>query len=444
MPALFPDLPDQPAPAAPSGGAPRLRRPDRDQMILTPGSLDAMLPADHPARLVDAFVSRLDLGPLRDAIKSREGTPGHPAVDPAVLVTLWLYATVDGIGSARELARLCEFSLPYQWICGGVSLNHHTLSDARLAYDGWLDQTLTASLAALLSAGAIKLESVAQDGLRVRASAGAGSFRRRPTLERFVAEAETRVATLKAELGDDTGASRRRGEAARMRAATERLARVKAAVAALPEAEQRAVRNKKKAEQARVSTSDPEAAVMKMPDGGFRPAYNTQLAAETEHGLIVGLEVTATGADQPSLQPMVDQVTERCGRTPDNWLADGGFFNRETATNLAEEGITLYCPPPEPKADRAPGAATSKDTPAVAALRERMASEAGKTVYRQRARWIEWVNAGYRQRDWRQVPARGLAKVRTLVRWQALTHNMTRIMRAPALLAAFPGRLRLA
>src|ERR1700722_1910104 len=389
MPALFPDLPDQPAPAAPSGGAPRLRRPDRDQMILTPGSLDAMLPADHPARLVDAFVARLDLGPLRDAIKSREGTPGHPAADPAVLVTLWLYATVDGIGSARELARLCELSLPYQWICGGVSLNHHTLSDARLAYDGWLDQTLTASLAALLSAGAIKLESVAQDGLRVRASAGAGSFRRRPTLERFLAEAETRVAKLKAELGDDTGASRRRGEAARMRAAAERLARVKAAVAALPEAEQRAVRNKKKAEQARVSISDPEAAVIMK-------------------------------------------------------ISDGGFFNRDTATNLAEEGITLSCPPPEPKGDRAPGEATAKDTPAVAALRARMASEAGQTAYRQRARWIEWVNAGYRQRDWRQVPARGLAKVRTLVRWQALTHNMTRIMRAPALLAAFPGRLRLA
>src|SRR3984957_12377829 len=389
MPALFPDLPDQPAPAAPSGGAPRLRRPDRDQMILTPGSLDTMLPADHPARLVDAFVARLDLGPLRDAIKPRGAPPGPPAAAPAVLVTLWLYATVDGIGSARELARLCELSLPYQWICGGVSLNHHTLSDARLAYDGWLDQTLTASLAALLSAGAIKLESVAQDGLRVRASAGAGSFRRRPTLERFLAEAETRVATLKAELGDDTGASRRRGEAARMRAAAERLARVKAAVAALPEAEQRAVRNKKKAEQARVSISDPEAAViMKM--------------------------------------------------------SDGGFFNRDTATNLAEEGITLSCPPPAPKGDRAPGEATAKDTPAVAALRARMASEAGQTAYRQRARWIEWVNAGYRQRDWRQVPARGLAKVRTLVRWQALTHNMTRIMRAPALLAAFPGRLRLA
>jgi transposase len=413
-------------------------------MILTPGSLDDMLPADHQARLVDAFVARLDLGPLRDAIKSREGTPGHPAVDPAVLVTLWLYATIDGVGSARELARLCEMSLPYQWICGGVSMNHHTLSDARLAYAAWLDQTLTASLAALLAAGAIKLETVAQDGLRVRASAGAGSFRRRPTLERYLAEAEARVAALKAELGDEPGASRRRGEAARMRAAAERLARLKAAVAALPEAEKRAVRNKKKVEQARVSTTDPEAAVMKMPDSGFRPAYNTQLAAETEHGLVVGLDVTATGADQPSLEPMLDQVEGRTGRTPENWLADGGFFNRDTATALDEEGVTLYCPPHTPKGERAPGEAMANDTPAVAALRARMATEAGQAAYRQRARWIEWVNAGFRWRDWRQVPVRGLAKVRTLVKWQALTHNMTRIMRTPSLLAAFPERLRFA
>jgi hypothetical protein len=175
----------------------------------------------------------------------------------------------------------------------------HTLSKARLAYAAWLDDTLA---------------TVAQDWLRVRASAGAGSFRRRPTLERTLGEAAARVATLKAELGDDTAASRRRGEAARVRAAAQRLARLKAAVAALPEAEKRAVRNKKTAQQAQVSSTDPEATVMEMPSGGFRPAYNTQLAAETEHGLIVGVDVTTTGADQPSLQPMLDQVQRRTGQ----------------------------------------------------------------------------------------------------------------------------------
>ena len=319
--------------------------------------------------------------------------------------------------------------------------NHHTLSDARLEYTAWLDQTLTTSLAALLEAGAITLTTVAQDGLRVRASAGGGWFRRRPTLERFLAEAEARVAALKAELGEDTGASRRRAEAARARAAAERLARVRAAVAALPEAEKRAVRNKKQAEQARVSTTDSDAVVMKMPDGGFRPAFNTQLAAETGHGLIVGVAVTATGADQPSLAPMLDQVKERTGRTPENWLADGGFFNRDTTAAFDAAGVTVYCPPHAPKGDRAPGEAVEGDTEAVAVLRERMASEAGRAIYRQRARWIEWVNAGFRWRDWRQVPVRGLAKVRTLAMWQAMTHNMTRIMRTPALLAAFPARL---
>ena len=442
---LFDDLPEHVAAPSALGGGPRLRRPERHQMILSPGSLDTLLPADHPARLVEAFVSRLDVSRLREAIKSREGGPGHPAVDPAVLITLWLYATVDGIGSARELARLCELSLPYQWICGGVSLNHHTLSDARLGYDAWLDEILTTSLAALLNAGAIKLDSMAQDGLRVRASAGAGSFRRRATLERYLAEAEARVQTLKAELGDDTGASRRRSEAAQARAAAERLARVKAALAALPEAEKRAVRNKKKAAQARVSTSDAAAVVMKQPDGGFRPGYNTQLAAETEHGLIVGLDVTSTGADQPSLRPMLEQVKQRTGRTPRCWLADGGFFNRETATALAADGVTLYCPPHETHAgDRAADEADKRDTPAVAALRERMASAAGQAEYRQRARWIEWVNAGFRWRGWRQVPVRGVAKVVTLVRWQALAHNITRIVRTPELMAAFPARLRLA
>ena len=160
------------------------------------------------------------------------------------------------------------------------------------------------------------------------------------------------------------------------------------------------MRNKKKAEQARVSFTDPEAVVMKQPDGGFRPAYNTQLAAETEHGLIVGFDVTTTGADQPSLVPMVDQVKQRTGRTPANWLADGGFFNLHTVTQLSEVGVTLFCPPHAVHAGaRAAGEAVVTDTPAVVALRERMASEAGQARYRQRARWIEWVNAGLRARD---------------------------------------------
>ncbi len=437
MAELFGDLPEQGAPARVGAGAPRVRLPQRDQMILCPGSLDALLPADHMVRVVEAFVGRLDLSPLYTAIRAREGAPGHPPADPRLIVSLWLYATIEGVGSARELARLCETALPYQWLCGGVSMNHHTLSDARLACAAWLDQALISSIAALRQAGAITLTTVAQDGLRVRASAGAGSFRRRPKLEPFLAEARKQVETLKGELDGDARASLTRREAAARRAAEDRRRRLEAAVAALPEAEKRAVRNKKTAEQARVSSTDPEATVMKMPDGGFRPAYNTQIAVETEHGLIVGLEVTCTGGDQPSLEPMIQQIIERTGCQPTTVLADGGFFNRDSVTRLTKAGVELLIPPPKPKKDRAPEQPTSRDTPPVAELRERMAEAENQIRYRQRARWIEWTNAGWRNRDWRQVLVRGRDKVLAVARWQAMAHNFRCILRAEKLGAVF-------
>lgn len=438
MSELFEHLPDQRTPAPAGLPGPRLRRPDRDQMILCPGSLDALLAAEHMVRSVEAFVGTLDLSPLYDAIRAREGTPGHPPADPRLIVSLWLYATIDGVGSARELARLCETMLPYQWLCGGVSVNHHSLSDARLACAAWLDQALISSIAVLCQAGAVTLNTVAQDGLRVRAAAGAGSFRRRPTLERCLAEAREQVATLKRELDGDARASLTRREAAARRAAADRQRRLAQAVAALPEAAARAVRNKKPAAEARVSMTDPEAVVMKMPDGGFRPAYNAQLAAETEHGLIVGLAVSTTGADQPSLEPMVAQIVERTGRQPATVLVDGGYFNRDSVTRLSQAGVELLMPLREPKpADRDAGAPLAGDTTEVAALRRRMQDPASKPRYQQRARWIEWVNAGARNRGLYRFGVRGVANVRVVLGWQAMAHNFGCILRSGTLRAVF-------
>jgi len=437
MGELFGDLPEQATPVSEGRGAPRVRRPQRDQMELCPGTLDMLLPADHVVRLVDAFVGSLDLSALYAAIRACEGTPGHPPADPRLMVALWLYATIDGVGSARELARLCETALPYRWLCGNVGVNYHTLSDMRLACAAWLDDALVSSIAALCAAGAITLNTVCQDGMRVRASAGTGSFRRRPRLEHFLVEARAQVAALKRELEGDAAASLNRKQAAEKRAAAERQRRLEQAVATLPEAEKRAVRNKRKAEQARVSFTDPDAVVMKMPDGGFRPAYNTQLAAETEHGLVVGLDVTTTGADQPSLEPMIEQIAKRTGRQPDTVLADGGFFNCDSVTRLSRAGMELLIPPHQPNKDRPPDQPTPRDTPEVAALRVRMANGDNQARYRQRARWIEWVNAGFRNRGWRQVSVRGLAKVRAVVRWQAMAHNFGCILRAEALRQVF-------
>ena len=223
MDELF-DLPPTDAVSVePQGrGRPRLQRPNRDQITLRPSDLESLLPADHRARLVWAFVEGLDLSAFHETIKAVEGHAGRPPIDPAILVTLWLYATLEGVGSARALDRLCDEHDAYRWIAGGVSVNHHTLADFRVTEADLLEDLLVGSVAALLVTGEVTLVRVAHDGIRVRASAGAASFRRRPRLEAALADAEAQVAALKTELDDDPGATTRRVAAARERAARER------------------------------------------------------------------------------------------------------------------------------------------------------------------------------------------------------------------------------
>jgi transposase len=187
-------------------------------------ALDELLPEDHQARIVWAYVDGLDLSELVESIQAVEGGPGHAPADPRILMTLWLYATLRGVGSARELNRLCTQHLAYQWICGDVSMNYHTLSDFRSLQGDLLDRLLTESVAGLMAEGLVTLDRVAQDGMKVRASAGAASFRREPTLEDLLAEAEAQVAQLRQELGSDPAASKTRQQAARQRAARVRAA----------------------------------------------------------------------------------------------------------------------------------------------------------------------------------------------------------------------------
>ncbi len=435
MEDLFGGLPEQGSGGCEVAGRPRLREAERRQVTLRIASLDDLLAAVHPARLVWRFVEGLDLGALHAGIRSVAGHRGHPAADPKILVSLWLYATLRGVGSARELARLCRDHVAYQWLCGGVSMNHHTLSDFRTGHAQWLDATLTASVAVLLHQGVVTLERVAQDGMRVRASAGAASFRRGPSLHRCRQEAAAQVAALKAELAADPAAGTRRRQAARQRAAAERAARVEAALAALPQVAAQRRRNGSKGE-ARASTTDPEARVMKMADGGFRPAYNVQFAADTGSQVVVGVAVSAHGSDQPALEPMVGQIAARYARLPGDYLVDGGFVALERIERLSEQGVTLYAPPPTPRNGRDPAAALDTDSPAIAAWRARMQTEAGQCVYRDRAATIECVNAQARNRGLTRLAVRGLTKVRAIALWHALAHNLARILSLPAAVTA--------
>jgi len=409
-------------------GRPRLQRPRREQITLRPSDLESLLPPEHRARLVWAFVEGLDLSAFHERIRATEGHSGRPPIDPAILVSLWLYATLEAVGSARALDRLCDEHDAYRWICGGVGVNYHTLADFRVAAAELLDELLAQSVAALLVTGEVTMARVAHDGVRVRASAGAGSYRGRRGLGRALEDAEAQVAALRAELDDDPGATSRRTAAARERAALERAARVRAALDALPELEAAKRRNKRPETEARASTTDPEARVMRLGDGGYRPAYNGQLTTDVASGLVCGVEVTNQGTDAGELGPALDRLERAFGRRPAEMLADGGYVSLAEIDDLAACGTVLYAPPMtgRPRADQR--ASRHPDSPAVAAWRERMATAGAAAVYRQRAATAEWVNALARNRGLQQYRVRGLAKVRSVLLWFALAHNLDRTL----------------
>ncbi len=405
-------------------GAPRLKRANRSQLLLRPVDLEATLPADHEARSLWRVVERLDLSGFLAPIRAREGEPGQSTIDPAILITLWLYATSQGVGSARELDRLCGEHDAYRWICGGVSVNYHTLSDFRVNHRVALDELFTQVLAVMMREGLVTLSRVAQDGTRVRASAGADSFRRERTLTELLSESQAQVEHVKG-LAEDATVTLREA-AARKRAAKEREERVERALDELPK-----IRESKKTEadklEARASTTDPEARVMKMGDGGFRPAYNVQFATTTEEKVIVGVSATNVGSDKNELGPMLDQIEERTGERPKEALVDGGYVKLEEIEAAADKGTTTYAPVPAKKGQEPDYGPKPGDSKAVAAWRGRMGTEAGKAVYRERCETAELPNAHVKTRfGLTQLPVRGLTKVATIGLWMALTYNVLR------------------
>jgi transposase len=428
-----------------ASAAVRVMSPQRDQVELRPCDLDSLLAPDHSARTVWAFVQSLELAPLYARIKAVQGGAGRPAIDPAILVALWLWATVDGVGSAREVDRLCERDNAYRWLCGGVGVNYHALADFRTEHEAWLDAQLTRSIASLLDRKLVTLSVVAQDGLRVRASAKAASFRRKGRLQKLMAQAQTQVQALKVELDADAGASTRRKQAARERAAREREQRLAQALATMDEIDK--ARAPKKAAAAakdeppagtpppakaepepRVSSTDPEARVMKMADGGFRPAFNAQLVVDAATQLIAAVDVINSGSDMNQMVPMHAQLQRRYERTPAHWLADGGFTKLPAIEHLAEQGTAPMLPPPKsrnPNID--PYEPKSTDSAHLTAWRHRMASPEGRALYTQRGATVECANAQLRRRGLQQFNVRGLAKTRAVLLWHALAHNLMRM-----------------
>lgn len=408
--------------------AARFQEAVRNQPEFRVFDLEAGLPDDHPARMVWAYVERMDLSTLYGTIASVEGGAGRAPIDPKILLSLWLYATIDGVGSARRLDGLCTSHIAYQWLCGGVGVNYHTLSDFRSLQGALLDTLLTHSVAVLLDQKLVTLQTVAQDGTRVRASAGASSYRRSKALKKCYEQAKAQVEVLKAETKAEIQAVSKRERAARERAAKERLDRVERAIERCEELQEKARKNKNKRdpEDVRVSTTDPEVSRMKMPDGGHRPAVNVQFASTPDTQVIVGVDAVNV-ADSHQAAPMYDQIKERYGRGPDHYLVDGGFATRASIDAMSQRGCTVYAPVRKPinperysRYER-----RYQDSDDVAAWRTRMSTDKGKERYKERSQ-CECINAHVKNRGLTHVLVRGIDKIRSVALLHAVAHNMMR------------------
>jgi transposase len=423
-------------------GAVRLRQPQRNQWAMVAQCVDDLVAADHPVRMVAAVVERLDVSEFGKGIKARTGVVGRDATAPSLLVALWLYACIRGIGSARELARRCEESIPFRWLCGGVSVNHRLLSDFRTDHGEALDNLLTQVIASLVEQGLVKVSRISQDGMRVRVGAGAASFRREERLRQLLEESKRHVEELRRQLDapEKLAADKAKQVKAEKRRAEEKQKRVERALEQLPELKAKQEKAAKRAgkgkcgdkirnKELRVSTTDPEARVMKMANGGFNPAVNVQLATDTESRAIVGVEVSNEGYDAAGLSaPMREQVEERTGKKAEEQLVDGGYLRTRDIEDAHEQEVKLYVPPKpatKPKNRGQELEIKRGDSEAVREWKQRMASEEGKEIYKQRAATSETVNADLRTyRGLTQILVRGLGKSRCVALWCALAYNV--------------------
>ena len=420
-----------------TGGA-RVIGPDRDQLRWEMVDLDSQLPGDHRARVVWAFVEQLDLSEFYARIRAGGDRPGRPAADPRVLLALWLYATLEGVGSARAIDRLCASDAAYRWLCGGTPVNYHGLADFRVGHGALLDQLLTQGLTALLAEGLVRLDEVAVDGTKLTASAGRGSFakpRRLDHLEREVAE---RVAKLKAEVAADPAAGERRRRETALAKAEEmarRIAGAKDKLAQLGKERKQAARkhagDAKRKKAPRASTTDPDARFMRFADGGTRPAYN--LAVATAADFVIAVEATDRRNDRGLAAPLVEQIETRADKVPQRLLADTGCVVQEDLVDFDKRWptMTVYTPPTADKPDATPTsrrrreARRRKEPVPIKAWRERMAREEGEAIYARR-KHTERAHARMKNRGLGKLLVRGLGKVRCVALLHALADMLWR------------------
>ena len=318
---------------------PRFQEIDRKQLFWRTVDVERLIPDDHPARAIWEFVGKLDLSGYTVQIRAVEGMAGRPALNPQLLISLWVYAYSQGVGSARAIEKLCENDPPYQWLTGMEVVNAHSLSDFRVANEPSLKRLFVQILALLSADGLITLERVTQDGTKIRASAASNSFRGKERIEKAMRAALEQVEAV-SQIPEEESSLRK--AKARERAQRERKERLGSALDEFEKLQgEGRVKDKKKT---RVSTTDPEARVMKQPDGGFAPSYNAQVDTDAAHGVIVAVAVTQAGNDFEQLTPGGDRVEQNLGKSPDQVVADGGYVSRDNIVEMKLRGVEFIGP----------------------------------------------------------------------------------------------------
>lgn len=409
----------------------RVKQPERRQVCMQMMSLDQMLPENHLARTVCAYVEQLDTSLLYENIVVTAHQAGRTATNPDVMLSLWLLATMEGIGSARELARRCKRDMAYMWICGEVSVNHRCLSEFRVDSGDFLDKLLTDTVTAMIHGNVVTYDMVAQDGMRVRASAGTSSFRRAPTLQKLKKEVKSFVDQLKGNDDDDSPGKAGSGQGVKRASHQQRLSRIEEALQQVEElADRREKRKKGDGEKTRVSTTDPDARNMKMANGGYNPAFNVQFASDMNSRIIMGVSVTNEGSDAKELSPMVAQLKIRYQQVPKKTVTDSAYATKPSVTRTTRQGVKPVSSIPRSDQLKAHGKDPYKrqkgDTDEYEAFRQRMLEPENIQLCKQRPSVAEFANADCRNRGLQQFNVRGLGKVQVVALWHAICFNFRR------------------
>lgn len=416
-------------------GKPRINSPIRNQIEFVSSSLDDLIPEDHQVRNIWNYVEQMDLSIFLNKINSTSCNPGRPAIDPKLLFALWIYAITEGIGSARVIDRYCSEHIGFKWLCGGVSVNYHTISDFRKNNSQEFDILISQIIARLMHRDLITLKRVSQDGVRVRASAGTSSFRRKPTLKDCLKAAKEQITNLQKEIDEDAASCLNRQLAAKKRAVEERRNRIEEALEehrkSIIDLNNSKKKHRKKLteeekKEIRASTTDPKSRKMKMNHGGFSPAYNFQIAVDTESRMIVGSYTTNRGSDYGELFPMFNKIKNKLKKTPQQWLVDQGYLFHQDIIKTQKLGCKVYVNPKEKKAKNE---IHPEEDSELAEWRVRMGMDEAKEIYKDRAATSEWVNACMRNRGLNRLLVRGINCVNNMLNLHVLTHNIQRAIK---------------